>query len=117
MQEKDGPSPPDKFYYGGNPHSGLTGKPFLMVSALWQAKDRTVFYEALADKVWGDKAMLLSNDQVASCRRQANRFFEKATLPFRVRVYTSDYAADTGARRYCAELIEVDDSVASQKHH
>jgi hypothetical protein len=87
-QQKDGPVTPDAFQFKGILYSGLQPIPFSLVSFLWRALNNTAKFAALSAPVWRDPAFTPGVHAIRSAAKQANRFFQKKTLPFRIRVLT-----------------------------
>ena len=99
----DGPIAPDKFGWEGREYERLSPVPFRLVSELWQAKGRTRTTEDLAGPIWGDAADMPTADAVRSATRQANRFFEKRGIPFRVHAVTTTFCAGS-ERQFAVSL-------------
>lgn len=83
----DGPFGLDGFRWGTlKPRNGLASTPFRLLTALWNAQDRTVSFRDLAKGVWDDGEINLRNDsRLGSARRAVNDFMEAGAFPFRVR--------------------------------
>jgi hypothetical protein len=96
--QADGPVSPNGFRYRGRKCDGMPPKPWLLLNHLWQCPSRECDYMDLAEPVWGDDATGVEpGGNLGSARREANRFFDKKGLPFRIEVDT---------RQKVARLIE-----------
>lgn len=82
----DGPFGTDGFRWCGSDNHGLTPKPFRLVDALWKAPNRTLEFSDLAEPVFRDHAVSVTESTVGSLRREANNFFKTRELPFRVAI-------------------------------
>jgi len=82
----NGPFSPDGFAWDGRKHTGLTPIPWRLVDYLWPAKNRTAHFYDLAVPVWREAGAVVTADRVGSARREANTFFARHTLPWRVSI-------------------------------
>lgn len=82
----DGPFAGDRFGHAGKQYEGLTGKPWLLLRELWNARHNTRGFDELAEPVWRDHAERPTADQVKGLQRRLGRFFQKHGLPFKVSV-------------------------------
>jgi len=87
--------PPGGFVYGGKLFEGCTKKPWRLINLLWKKRGRWSNFSSLADAnadepVW-DHAVDVSPKVVGSARKQANKFFSKNAIPFRVETKEDRY--------------------------
>jgi hypothetical protein len=80
----DGPFGTDGFRWHGTEYRGLTPKPFRLLSYLWQCKERTSPFSALAAPVCNDREEVVTGTTVGSWRKLLNGFFKDNSLPFKV---------------------------------
>jgi hypothetical protein len=72
--EETGPAGVDSFYWDGTRYHGLTPKPFLLVSALWAARHRTLSTAQAELAVYGS-VDAAPEYGLTTLRREANAFF------------------------------------------
>jgi hypothetical protein len=82
----DGPVPPDAFRHEARLYHGLQPKPYRLVEYLWGCENRTSPFHDLAEPVWGDREQMVPDCGPGSLRRQANRFFAKHAIPYKVSI-------------------------------
>lgn len=91
---EEGPVAPNGFWYNGTRYDGMPPKPWLLVHHLWSCEAQECDIMDLAEPVWGDDNESVSpNGNLGSVRRDANKFFRKKALPFRVTIDTKLHAA------------------------
>lgn len=85
--ENDGPFGLSSFRWQTLPRrSGLAPTPFRLLTALWNAKDRTKSFRDLAVAVWDDGEInLRDGDQIGSARSAINDFMAAGAFPFKVK--------------------------------
>lgn len=82
----DGPVRPDGFRYEGHLYDGVREMSWRLIIHLWNAANHSASFDDLAEFVWGDRELRhLDESQFGTARRDANRFFNEHSLPFRVR--------------------------------
>jgi hypothetical protein len=92
----DGPRVGGLFRWRGEDHQ-MPPRVARLVVALWHASDRTLDSDAAYEAVYLDDAELGPEDGLASVRRDANSFFRKANVPFKIKVDT---------RHRCAAMLD-----------
>ena len=85
MKIEDGPMQPDRFAFGGEFYRIPTPLLWRLINHVWLAPGRRASVDSLAEAVWGDRKHDISYLALASLRRNANRFFSRNNLPFRMR--------------------------------
>ena len=95
----DGPEPPDGFTYKGKTYSGLTAKPFMAVSFLWERRNKTASGDELAEPVWRDHAFNPDDVAIQGLRKEINRFFRKSGIPWHAMVKTAHLCLREGPPR------------------
>lgn len=102
----DGPFGRDGFRWNGIEKTGLEGVPHGLLRYLWSATDRTATYDELAEPVWADRNIDVTEGMVASARHKANQFFVRWAFPFRV---------STASKRRIVSLVERPTTAQGQK--
>ena len=82
----DGPVGPDGFCWNRTEYFGLAPAPFRLVKYLWNQTDRTADFLDLGEPVWYDNEKDVDVNAVGSARREANKFFQRHSLPFKLTV-------------------------------
>ena len=80
---QEGPRPPDEFWHDGKPFKVPGAKVYNLISYLWSQPNETARLSQLMEPVWGENAVS-DGDAVGSLRRNANSFFRKNCIPFRI---------------------------------
>jgi|GEM_PF-4955095 len=100
----DGPISPDGFRYDGEAYLGCTATPWLLISFLWNARNRNASWGDLALPVWRHAQASVDESNLGSAAREANRFFNLHRIPFAVTISRKTRTA-TLKRRDSADLL------------
>jgi hypothetical protein len=71
--------------------------PWRMVNYLWSLKGKSCKWEQLAEPVYGDEEYVIDGEAIPSLRREANRFFDRHGIPWKVTVQKQTRAKDSQA--------------------
>lgn len=85
MATSDGPVPPDKFVFAGVTYEVQSPLVWRLISHVWHRPSRRASVDSLAEGVWGNPKHDISYLALATLRRNANRFFSKNDLPFKMK--------------------------------
>lgn len=102
----DGPFGLDGFRWKGIERTGLEAVPHGLLRYLWSATDRAATYDELAEPVWADRNIDVTEGMVASARHKATQFFVRWAFPFQV---------STSPKRRLVSLVERPTTAPSEK--
>jgi hypothetical protein len=82
--QPDGPFPPTNFRHNGVSYTISRPAVWRLINALWNAANRTLAFDELAEPVWEDREYDVGTNNVGSLRRDGNRFFKSNGIPLEI---------------------------------
>ena len=99
LVSENGPVAPYWFWWNGQRYQVQKPLIWRLIDFLWQAATRSAEFEELAEHVWQDRNVELTEGTTGSARREANQFFNEHGIPLKVRLSARRFVLEETAEQ------------------